>query len=49
MSNLVFPHMIKLFPANELVLNLDKQSTIKSINNNSPHNALITGNKEKEW
>jgi hypothetical protein len=42
-SNLVLSHMIKLFAANNLVLNLDKTNTMKFIIMNSTHSTLHTG------
>jgi len=39
-TNLVLSHMIKWFAANNLVLNLDKTSTMKFITKNSSHSAL---------
>jgi hypothetical protein len=36
-----------MFPANNLVLNLDKTNIIKFITKNSLHSTLYTGYKEK--
>ena len=40
---LVLSHKIKLFAANELVINLDKTNIIKFITNNPSHSALRIG------
>ena len=47
MSNLVLFHIIKLFAANNLVLNLDKTNIIKFITKNSSYTTLHIGYKEK--
>jgi len=46
-SNLVLSCMIKLFSANQLVLNLDKTNKMKSITNNPSYSALHIGYKEQ--
>jgi len=47
LSNLVPFHVIKLFAANNLVLNLDKTNIMTFITNNSSHSTLHIGYKEK--
>ena len=47
MSNLVLSYITKRFPANNLVLNLDKMIIMKFITKKSSHSALHTGYKEK--
>jgi len=42
-SNLVLPYITKWFPANNLVLNLDKMNIMKFITKKSSHSALHTG------
>jgi hypothetical protein len=46
-SNLFLSHMIKLFAATKLVLNLDKTNVMKLITNNLSHSTLFVGYKEK--
>ena len=47
MSNLVLSHVIDLFAANKLVLNLDRMNIIKFVTNNLPFSALSTVYKGK--
>ena len=46
-SNLIPSHIVKLFAANKLVLNLNETNIIKLIRKNSSHSTLCIGYKEK--
>ena len=47
MTNLVLCHIIKLFAANNLVLNLDKTNIMKFVTKYSSHSMLHIGYTEK--
>ena len=48
-TNSVLSRLIKLFAANNLVINLDKTSIMKFITKNSSHSALYMVIKTKLW